>query len=171
MSVLRSDQLIDQAERLSMRPPAGAPRQVDLRRAISAAYYAVFHATLTAAADSVIGATRRLSPEYGLAYRSLDHRALRSLCEDISRSSVPTKYGPYLPSGGFGAEIVGFAAGAAELQERRHAADYDPTLRVKMSDARLAIQTARVAISRFSAAAPDQRRAFLSLLIFPPRRS
>ena len=44
--------LLEQAERLAAAPAKGQPRDADLRRAISTAYYAIFHAILTAAADS-----------------------------------------------------------------------------------------------------------------------
>jgi hypothetical protein len=50
MATLNPDHLLAQAERLIRAPPAGPPLQVDVRRAISAAYYSVFHAVLTAAA-------------------------------------------------------------------------------------------------------------------------
>jgi hypothetical protein len=50
VAILNPEHLLEQAERLIEPPPAGPPRQVDIRRAISSAYYAVFHATLAAAA-------------------------------------------------------------------------------------------------------------------------
>src|SRR5215216_7618181 len=45
VAILNPEHLFDQAEKLILSPPAGRPRQVDIRRAISAAYYGVFHAT------------------------------------------------------------------------------------------------------------------------------
>jgi hypothetical protein len=53
--------------------------------------------------------------------------------------------------------------------KKRNAADYDPLLRVTSLDAIAAVAEARVALQRFGAATPDQREAFLSLLLFPPR--
>jgi hypothetical protein len=51
MAILNPKHLLDQAARLIIPPPAGPPRQVDVRRAISSAYYGAFHATLIAAAS------------------------------------------------------------------------------------------------------------------------
>src|SRR5262249_25719796 len=51
VAILDPEHLFDQADRLVAPPPAGPPRQADVRRAISAAYYAVFHGTLAAVAD------------------------------------------------------------------------------------------------------------------------
>ncbi|MCW5557855.1 MAG: hypothetical protein KIT22_08490 [Verrucomicrobiae bacterium] len=77
MASINPSHLLDQADRLASLPAAGAPKQADLRRAISNAYYAVFHATMAVVADQLIGATRRGSIEYGLAYRFASHKALK----------------------------------------------------------------------------------------------
>jgi hypothetical protein len=146
VAILNTEHLFEQAEKLIARPPAGAPRQVDVRRAISSAYYGVFHATLTAAADQFVGVTKRSTSQYGLVYRSVDHKWLRILCEEVKKPTLPAKFIPYAPADGFGRHIAAFAAAALELQEKRHNADYDPLIRIKTSDAQLAIQTARAAL-------------------------
>jgi hypothetical protein len=87
LATLDPEHLCDQAERLVAPPPAGPPRQVDIRRAVSAAYYAIFHASVTAAADQIVGRTKRAGSEYGLVCRSIDHRWLRELCDDVKRLS------------------------------------------------------------------------------------
>lgn len=169
MAILNPEHLFEQAEKLIAPPPAGPPRQVDIRRAISAAYYAVFHAMLTAAADQFVGVTKRSTSQYGLVYRSVDHKWLRILCEEVKKPTLPSKYAPHAPPNGFGTNIADFAAAVLELQEKRHAADYDPLIRVKSLDAALAISTARAALERFKKASATRRKAFLSLLLFPPR--
>jgi uncharacterized protein (UPF0332 family) len=169
VAILNPNHLFEQAERLVSQQSAGPPRQVDIRRAISAAYYGVFHFTLAKAADQVVGATKRNTSPYGLVYRSVDHGALRTLCEEIKKSTLRPKYLRHAPSNGFGQNIRAFAAALLELQEKRHAADYDPLIRVKRSDAILAVRMARAALRRFDRANSRRRRAFLSLLLFPPR--
>jgi hypothetical protein len=169
VAILNPEHLMEQADKLIAPPPAGPPRQVDLRRAISAAYYAVFHATVAAAADQFVGITKRATNQYGLVYRAVDHRWLRSLCEDVKKPTSPTRYVQYAPTSGFGPDIIAFATAVADLQQRRHAADYDSMVRVKSADAILAATTARAALQRLQSASPSQREAFLSLLLFPPR--
>lgn len=90
MGLLNPDHLLDQADRLTRAPDVGAPRQADLRRAISSAYYAVFHALVTEATDNVVGKTQRHTPLYALVYRSIDHRALRRTCEEIAKEAART---------------------------------------------------------------------------------
>lgn len=169
MAVLNPDHLIEQAERLIAPPPAGPPRQVDVRRAISAAYYAVFHYVLTAVADEFVGKTKRATKRYALVYRSVDHRGLKSLCNEAKQQQLSPKYQRYVPSKGLGPNIQAFASALVELQEKRHAADYDPSIRVKTSDAQVAVATARSAMRRFAKASSSRRKAFLGLLSFPPR--
>jgi hypothetical protein len=170
VATLKHEHFFEQAEGLATAPAAGPPRQVDLRRAISSAYYGVFHFVLAAATDQFVGVTKRNTGEYGRVYRSTDHRQLRELCEEVRKPNLSAKYAGHQPRTGFGPNIAAFGAAFIELQEKRHSADYDPMIRVKISDAQLAIKTARAAIVRFENANRTRRKAFFSLLLFPPRR-
>jgi hypothetical protein len=169
VAILNPDHLFDQADALATGG-VGRPRQVDIRRAISASYYGLFHAAVTAAADLAIGQNNRAELRYGLAYRSIEHNRLRELCTDLQKQSLPDKYKRYVSLGVFGAGIKAFAIAVLESQEKRHIADYDPTARVKQSDAILLIRTARAALQRFQNADADERTLFLTLLLFPPRK-
>ena len=169
MPILNPDHLLDQADRLARSPPAGAPRQADLRRAMSSAYYAIFHAILAETSDEFVGRTQRDTPRYALVYRSIDHRSVRNLCEDIAKPTLPAKYSPYVPRTGFGSDLVALATAVVDLQEKRHLADYHPGFRVRASDAVLAVATGRTVLRRFRSANRTQRRAFVSLLAFSPR--
>jgi len=168
MAVLNPDHLLDQADRLITSPGGGAPRQADLRRAISSAYYAVFHTVVTEAADILIGKKHRSSPRYALAYRSITHSSLGKLCEDVIKTPLPKKYSKYLIDD-FGLDLIALATAVVDLQEKRHLGDYDPLFRVRMSDAVLAVTTGRTALIRFRDANRTKRRDFLTLLVFSPR--
>ena len=173
MAVLNPEHLLEQADRLVAPPPAGPPRQVDVRRAISAAYYAVFHHVLTAAADEYVGKTKRSTRRYALLYRSIDHGSLKQLCTEAKKPTMPQRYQRYMPAPNFGARLQAFATALVDLQEKRHAADYDPVGRVITLDAKVAVATARTRrapgrawLPRASAA---RRKMFLAFLLFPPR--
>ena len=75
---MNPDHLLDQANLLIQASVAGAPRQVDLRRAISTAYYALFHFAMSAAADMAVSkAARRNNPDgHARAYQSINHDEL-----------------------------------------------------------------------------------------------
>ena len=169
MTIPNPDHFFDQASRLVVPLSSGPPRQVDLRRAISAAYYGVFHFTLAALADEFAGVSQRTNPRYALVYRSVDHRTLKDVCAEALKQTPSQRYGHYAPADGFGADIQSFAASVIELQEKRHRADYNPASRFRISDANLAIFTARSAVHDFVQAAAERQRTFLTLLLCPPR--
>src|ERR1700731_2100373 len=137
------EHLFEQAEKLIVPPAAGRPRQVDVRRAMSSAYYAVFHALLAAAADEFVGKTKHTSVEYTLLYRSINHGWLRQLCDGLKGAQPAGKFSRFAPPAGFGPNIQALSLAVIDLQEKRHSADYDPLISVKTADALLAIRTGR----------------------------
>lgn len=104
-----TDDLITISERLLADGLASA-KQADIRRAISTAYYAVFHRLCELCADALVGKSH--SPDaYTSIYRSLDHGSvLQTLKQAKARGDVAARI------------IDDFA----ELQDARHWADYDP---------------------------------------------
>jgi hypothetical protein len=157
------EHLFGQAEALAALPEG---RQADLRRAISAAYYGLFHFTLTAAADMIVGSGDRSSPRYSLVYRSVDHSRLRALCSQLS-GTAPQNL-PFLPPGGFGT-VADFARIGGHLYELRNLADYDPSRDFTAEKAKVAIADARQAITWFQETTKEQQETFLTLLLFRPR--
>jgi len=153
---MNPDHLLDQADRLTQPSAAGAPRQADLRRAISSAYYALFHYILKSAADMSVGAAmRKTNPDlYGRAYRSLEH------ADVVTRSKEARA---------IGANIKAFADAVVDLQKTRVGADYDPTFRITRSDATTKVSTVRAAIARFEAATEAERKAYLATILFKKR--
>ncbi len=169
MAVIRPDHLLDQARELAKVPAAGAPRQADLRRAISCCYYAVFHMTATAVADLLVGNTKRTTAEYGLAYRAINHKALKDLTLELQKPNPTARFARHLPATGLGAEFIAYAAAVPDLQEKRHMADYDPMQKVSLLDTQLAISAAESAIVSFEAASAASKYAFAALLVFGVR--
>jgi hypothetical protein len=170
VTIPKPEHFFEQAEKLISTPVGGgALRQVDIRRAISAAYYGLFHATMAAAADLVVGANKRSGNHYALAYRKTDHGVLKGLCADITNKSLPPKLARLAPSGGFDSNIRAFATAVVALQLKRYSADYDPTFRPTKTDAKLDVLMARTALTAFQKADAASREAFIFLLLFPPR--
>jgi hypothetical protein len=170
LTIPNPDHLFEQAHRLVEPHGKGAPRQVDIRRAISAAYYGVFHFILRETADQFIGVALRGSPLHALAYRSVAHARLADLCEDARKSPLPARLAVAAPAGAFSRDIRDFAGFLLELREKREAADYDPSLKFRIADAAQLVQAAKSAINRFQDAPNEERRAFLALLVFAPGR-
>ena len=115
---LHSD-LIEQAEHLAKREHT-RPRQASLRRALSTAYYALFHLLISDAALKLIpNVPANLRNQ---ATRALAHGEMKNACKQIKqRSEIFT----VLLSQPVEPEISVVATTFIELQEMRHAADYD----------------------------------------------
>jgi hypothetical protein len=154
---------LQQADALAAK--AGAT-QADLRRAISTAYYAVFHFCLTAAADMVLGTASRTASAYSVIYRSVDHKTLRGLCTQLAQTKPQNV--AITPSKGFG-KMADFARVTANLYGQRLMADYDPSPSVNDVEAKVAVSEARQAITWFKACDDEQQKAFLTMLLFRQR--
>ena len=133
------------------------PRQADLKRAISTAYYTLFHAMAQDAADVLVGVgTDRPDTAWTQVYRGLQHGEAKNACMQVRNLDFP-------------AGVVTCAEAFVLLQERRHSADYDPNHRVLRADALRAIGLAETAIDALGSAPRKDRRAFAVLLLFKKR--
>jgi hypothetical protein len=168
---LDPEHLFQQARRLIGPAPSPDPWQANLRRAISAAYYSVFHTVLTAAADMVVGQTAGTGGLYELVYRSVAHTWLRDLCQDMRKRPMPQRYKRYEPQGGFGQDMTAFAEIVMQLQEARNEADYSPSLHISRLETIILLSHTRAAFNHFNTAPASDRRAFLTLLLFQPRKN
>jgi hypothetical protein len=110
--------LIEQAEHLAKREPK-KPRQASLRRAVSAAYYALFHLLISDGALRLIPGVP--GPLRAQAQRAFAHNEMKRACEQFTR---PGPY-PHLLAAPVEAELAAIAATFIDLQQQRHAADYD----------------------------------------------
>jgi hypothetical protein len=156
-------ELLQQADMLAARTGA---TQADYRRAISSAYYAVFHFCLTAVANTICGYASSGSDGYSLVYRSVDHKTLANLCRQL-RQTNPQGVA-IMPSGGFGL-MADFARVTGNLQVQRLLADYDPSRSFTATAASLLVADARQAITWFNSCTEEQQKAFLMMLLFKQR--
>ena len=146
--------LLDHAERL-IAPPPNRPRQVDLRRAISAAYYALFHqlsgdaAELYASAPATAAALRRL----------VEHAGLQHAAQRFRGGTVPAALAAVCtPS----PELRRVATDVTALQSLRHAADYDLARTFDKPTAVAAIESARATLTLWDGLrSTDEGRLFL----------
>jgi uncharacterized protein (UPF0332 family) len=92
---------------LARRDPK-RPKQANLRRAVSTAYYALFHLLVSEAVGYW-----RLERQRSLLARSFDHKKMKGVCNNF-RSQKPQN-----------AELLAVAEAFLDLQQSRHLADYD----------------------------------------------
>ncbi len=138
--------------------PPGRPRQVMLKRALSTAYYAMFHALCQSNADALIGASPRGSDAqtWLQTYRGLDHRQARD------------RLASYRTGGG--SMFQSFASAFGNLQQHRLDADYNPRVIYVRSDVSDLIQRAETSIAAFCNAPAAQRRRLAVYLLLQRTR-
>ena len=146
--------LIETARGLTELSPR-RPTQANLRRAVSTAYYAVFHCLAGAIADMLMGKGR--NEAWHQVYRALEHATARNACRNMEVVR------------GFPPEIQGFADRFVVLQEARHRADYALDGRYYKPDVIELIDLAETAIALLKEADARHRRSFAAHVLFKRR--
>lgn len=121
-------QLLDQAQHLAKRDRT-KPQQGNLRRAVSSAYYGLFHLLVSEAASSFFTAKGTNADRIRESFaRCLGHGPMKEVCLLFCGQSAgwPKWLEPIMgPAGAVPPELSRVARAFFELQEARHAADYD----------------------------------------------
>jgi len=155
--------LLQQAKMLTQIDPR-RPKQVNLRRAVSAAYYAAFHLLAFESASQTsptipLGLKQRV-------LRALSHTAMKEASKAFVHGNYPRDLAPLL-SLPMPLEIGEIARLFVELQGERHKADYDLAEKFDRSRALASIQNAELLFGYWSVARDTQNaRVFLASLMF-----
>lgn len=157
-TIVNPTHLLDAADHLVSERRPGAPRQANLRRAVSTVYYALFHWLARCAADSLVGVREPSGESWVRVYRALNHRDLRQRCQ---KGRVPPST-PY-PLRQLGTALV-------QLQPIRNGADYNPVVRLAKRDVLAQVDEARRILEDLESATPSDRRAFTVHVLFRERR-
>ncbi len=142
------------------------PKQANLRRAISAAYYAVFHCLVEEACVCQLGAQHSQTPLRNVLARAYSHSVMKAACKSFGGGALKNAAAKGLPTSFMiPREIREVAAHFVELQEKRHLADYDRTEAFLRSDVLVLIEQARLRIRNFvNAPSSNEKRFFLACL-------
>lgn len=115
--------LLEQAKHLARRETK-RPKQASLRRAISAAYYAVFHLLTDGGARFFIRGKDRAGLRL-VVTRSFEHGEMKKAASSFSGGSPPHVLAAALPPSGVPPALKQLARSFMELQQARHDADYN----------------------------------------------
>ncbi|MFO0796928.1 MAG: hypothetical protein U0804_05585 [Gemmataceae bacterium] len=156
--------LLEQAEYLAGRETR-RPRQASLRRAVSAAYYAVFHLLIHEACGRLVAG----SGLRNLTACAFNHGDMKKACQVFLRTPLPVYLVPVVGSG-VPADIQLIAEFFTRLQAARHDADYSPDRRFTRSETRKLVQQARDAFAAWERVKRDPTAdAFLVGLLLGDR--
>lgn len=116
-------ELLKQAEHLA-KLDKKRPGQANLRRAVSGAYYAMFHFTAAQIADQMVGITADTKLR-NMVVRSLTHTEMSKAAKAFDGGTLPLVVKDCLGTASVPIPLARFARTFHELQEERHRADYD----------------------------------------------
>jgi uncharacterized protein (UPF0332 family) len=157
--------LLEQAVRLA-KLDAKKPKQANLRRAISSAYYALFHLLVDEACRVQVGAQHNQAPYRQVLGRAFVHTVMKEACKSFGGGTLKKGVAKGLPARfAVPGEIRDLAWTFVDLQEWRHVADYDLTERFKRSDVLSLINEVERRLQAFTRlASSDEKRFFLACL-------
>jgi len=142
---------------------------IELRRALSSAYYGLFHKLTTAGSMpfAIGGESLRFQ-----AARAFSHTAMRKVCDAYVRS--PARPFPpgleHLNPSAPDQRLASIANAFARLQEGRHAADYDLSTVIETPYAAELVRIAETALADFDAIqALPETTVFLTALLLSDR--
>jgi hypothetical protein len=162
-----SHDLLSQADFLLKRSE-GKPRQADLRRSVSAAYYALFHFIVDVSSSAILSA--RFAGLKAEIRRTIAHVDLKKACvqlrsEEFNKAGILGRVWTERPS----AEIRILANAVVDLQKLRHTADYDLSKPLAKIEAQAAVDRSRAALNSWASVSPDERINFSIFLLFHDR--
>ena len=156
-------ELLEQAEFLAMRDPR-RPKQVNLRRAVSAVYYAIFHFLVDAACRSQLGNQHSQASYRHVLGRAFSHSNMKLACNSFAGGTLKKDIVKTLPAVGgqyvISPAIRNLASAFVDLQFRRHVADYDRAERFSRVEVLWLLDEVRKFIADFEALPLSDDRAF-----------
>ena len=139
---------------------AKKPKQANLRRGVSSAYYALFHFLSEEAARIFVGASPQNRMRRDLARRAVAHTRVKDVCQEFLKPTPRNLLQPYWISAGIpnNNDLVTVCNNLIILQDFRHKADYDFSATIARSEALDAcdkVKEAMAAWNRLKASHPD----------------
>ena len=126
-------ELLKQARFLARKEPK-KPTQASLRRSVSASYYALFHLLVDEATKLMLSGRAR-GPLRDCLARAFHHSAMKQAAIQFTRIPVSSKLSPGFDRQPVQQSLVDLASAFVQLQEARHDADYNRTLRFTRREA------------------------------------
>lgn len=166
-----SSDLLAQAKLLASKEPQ-KPKQASLRRAVSAAYYSLFHLLTEDAVRAMFGGSDATGLRDVLR-RAFQHTRMKNAARGFGAANLADPWKPVLAAPSLQLALV--AGTFVDLQQARHEADYNPGRRLSRAEAIDLVERADAATAAWKSirkAPPRSRsysleaRVFLAALLF-----
>jgi len=162
--MIDATKLLEAAKQLNNGRNGNPPDVEAIRRAVSTAYYALFHALLKEGAERFVG-PNNTSAAFETIYRGFDHSQINRVFIAIDKQTLSDSYKRRLRRSAVSQDIRDFAAIFVPLQELRHLADYSPLTQISQSEAADLIDEAESALQILTSADPNEKADLLALML------
>ena len=164
-----SSDLLSQARHLAGKE-SRRPKQASLRRAVSAAYYSLFHLLVADAASSMLkGKAVSIRPVF---QRAFAHAHMKRVAQSFAGGTVSDAWKGPMGGASVSEDLRQVASAFVSLQEARHKADYDLSHRFSRGTARVLIDIAEAAAGSWRNVRNDlEGQVFLTALLVDDRIS
>jgi uncharacterized protein (UPF0332 family) len=163
-----ADDLLEQAQHLARREPK-RPKQASLRRAVSTAYYALFHLLITETARN----WSRPNERHTLA-RMFEHTLMGKVCA-AKRDELNAYFNTHPPIGpqqDVSRHLRIVAETLAQMLQHRHIADYDSSVKWTRTDANEKVESVEAAFTSWRAIRKEHAaQNFLVTLLLKERKN
>lgn len=160
-----SGDLLEQAKRLARQEPR-RPRQASLRRAVSAAYYALFHLLTESAARYLVGGAAEAKGLRQYVQRAFNHGEMKDAAAGFADGTLPKRLARAVPSQSVPTGLRQVAQAFVTLQGFRHEADYDLSRGFARSEVNELVEVAEKAFEAWkSVRKSTEAKAFLVALL------
>lgn len=149
------DDLLEQAYDLAHKEQVN-PKQASLRRAVSTAYYSLFHFLIDQAVGQWVMERHR-----SILARTFGHGRMKAICDDLLKSA--RSGGNVLP------ELHTVAHNFIQLQQHRHTADYDNSKQWSRADVLNVLTLATDAFTAWRAISNQDAAQDYLLQLFLPK--
>ena len=154
-------ELVAVARRLNAgHPPSGE----SVRRAVSTAYYALFHALVGDAAERFVGAAPT-SVAFEVIYRGFNHADINRVFVAVDKPTLSDAYKRRLRRQAASRPIRDFAETFIATQELRHLADYNPLIDIAQSEAADLIDGVGAALPNLANADPQEKADLFAIML------
>ena len=140
-----SEDLLSQAEVL-LKADIRKPKQANVRRAVSSAYYALFHFLIEEATLLVVNTDFASKSLRQIVSRAFTHTSMNEASKAFASGNLSSLYDTLLTGASLPVELKRIAAAFVDLQRDRHRADYDLSTPMSRQDGINAVQQVRSAM-------------------------
>ena len=157
--------LLEQAQHLLKLDPC-KPKQANLRRSISTAYYSLFSLLVDEAAVAVVGSGPKNKLLRGYVIRAFGHSSMVNVCKGFASKNPSQKISEVLADHKISGDLAYIASTFCSLRDDRNEADYNFACSYTKEDATIIFNRTKVAHQKWQNIKNDEAtRVFLMALL------